>query len=271
MKEIDFKVENIGTIDFLVDISTKEIYPPLENLEVTPIKEQQVFTHENSYGYDEVIVNGINLQDKIVKPSDETQIIVADEGFSGLNQVEVEPQETKPYKPRYISFQNSQETELDQEISLLDTSLMTRFYETFYSCRRLIRLDLSNFNTNNITDMNSAFYGCTNLTSLNLSNFNTEKVTDMRSMFYGCSALTTLDLSSFHTPQLENINATFQNCRALTYLDIRNFDFAKIKYKSNTFSNVPENCEIIVKDETAKTFITTDFPTLTNVKTVAEL
>lgn len=59
MNEINFNVENIEKINLSMDVGIKEIYPPIENLEVTPTKEQQVFAHENSYGYDNVTVEPI--------------------------------------------------------------------------------------------------------------------------------------------------------------------------------------------------------------------
>ena len=56
MNEINFEIQDIKKIDLSMDVGVKEIYPPIENLEVTPTKEKQIFTHENSYGYDEVVV-----------------------------------------------------------------------------------------------------------------------------------------------------------------------------------------------------------------------
>lgn len=59
MNEINFNVEDIEQVDLSIGMGIKEIYPPIENLEVTPTKEQQVFNHENSYGYDNVVVKGV--------------------------------------------------------------------------------------------------------------------------------------------------------------------------------------------------------------------
>lgn len=126
MNEINFEIQDIEKIDLSMDVGVKEIFPPIENLEVTPTKEQQVFTHENSYGYDNVIVKKIgdeyiipvgildvdangdvdvtmfktarvgvytppNLQDKVVTPNKNTQTITSDEGYDGLNEVKVNP------------------------------------------------------------------------------------------------------------------------------------------------------------------------------------
>ena len=90
MNEINFNIEDIEKIDLSMDVGVKEIYPPIEDLEVTPKKEQQVFTHENSYGYDKVTVNAVSLQDKSITINENgTHSIVADDEYSGLNQVNV--------------------------------------------------------------------------------------------------------------------------------------------------------------------------------------
>ena len=54
MNEINFNVEDIKKIDLSMDVGIKEIYPSLENLEIIPTSEKQVFNHPNSYGYDKV-------------------------------------------------------------------------------------------------------------------------------------------------------------------------------------------------------------------------
>ena len=174
------------------------------------------------------------------------------------------------YAPRYISFYQYQGTELDYEISTIDTSNVTDMQSMFYNCSNLTFLDLSNFNTSKVTNMQSMFYNCSNLTSLDLSNFNTSNVTDMQSMFYNCKNLTSLDLSNFNTSKVTNMQSMFYNCSNLTYLDIRNFDFKKVVSYSNIFNNVPSTCEIIVKDDTAKEWIFAKRSDFTNVKTVVE-
>ena len=148
----------------------------------------------------------------------------------------------------------------------LNTSNVTNMHDMFSGCSSLTSLDLSNFNTSNVTNMHNMFSGCSSLTSLDVSSFNTLNITSMYEMFSSCSSLTTLDLSSFDTSNVTNMNYMFYNCKALQHLDISNFDFTKVTSYSNMFNNVPANCEILVKDETAKTWITSKFTNLTNVK-----
>ena len=161
------------------------------------------------------------------------------------------------------------------DVSHFNTQNVTSMNQLFSNCYKLTNLDLNNFNTHLVKDMNSMFYSCDSLTSLNLSNFITNNVTTFYQMFYSCDSLTSLNLSSFTGESLTNVNSMFSYCKNLMYLDIRNLDFANVTnysnmFGSNTYSYVPANCLIIVKDETAKTWITSKFSRLTNVKTVAE-
>ena len=122
----------------------------------------------------------------------------------------------------------------------------------------------------NVTNM-SYLYNSNRSKSIDVSGLNTSNVTNMQQMFYNCSSLTNLSLSNFNTSNVTNMQQMFYNCSRLKNLDIRNFDFSNVTSYNNIFSNVPADCLIIVKDDTAKTWITSKFTTLTNVKTVAEL
>ena len=148
------------------------------------------------------------------------------------------------YAPRYISFYQYQGTELDYEISTIDTS--------------------------NVANMSNMFTNCSNLTSLDLSIFDTNKVINMSYMFSACSSLTSLNLSSFNTSSVTNMSSMFRSCSKLTNLNISNFDFTKVISYSNIFDNVPSNCEIIVKDDTSKEWVLAIRSDFINVKTVVE-
>ena len=155
MNEINFEIQDVEKIDLSMDVGVKEIYPPIENLEVTPTKEQQVFTHENSYGYDNVTVQPIpdeyiipegllpitenttydvrkyarvsasvhpapNLQDKSITINENgTQNITFDDGYDGLNQVDVTIEvEGKEDLTEELNTYNTELTE--QEVTIND-------------------------------------------------------------------------------------------------------------------------------------------------------
>ena len=168
------------------------------------------------------------------------------------------------FAPEYVSFRNYKGSVLT--LKGLDTSNVTNMGDMFSGCSNLTSLDVSKFNTSNVTDINSMFYNCSGLTSLNVSKFNTSKVTNMDGMFYNCGSLTSLDLSNFDTSNVTDMSGMFQGCITLQHLDISSFDFTNVTSYNDMFTGVPADCEILVKDETAKTWITSKFTNLTNVK-----
>lgn len=121
-----------------------------------------------------------------------------------------------------------------------------------------------------VTDMGDMFSYSYSLTDLDLTDWNTSSARTMRQMFYGCSYLTSLNLSSFNTSKVTNMQQMFGHCSKLINLNISNFDFTKVTSYSGMFSNVPANCYILVKDATAKEWITSKFTNLTNVHYVGE-
>lgn len=177
----------------------------------------------------------------------------------------------------------------------LDTSSVTNMNSMFRTCRAMTSIPL--LNTSNVTDMSYMFNGCSQLTTV--PQLNTSKVENMTSMFDSCTSLTTVSISdvsslkntlnmfngctslgsvtfnSIDVCSPTNMGNTFNSCRVLRYIDMRNFDFSNVTSYSNMFGistqlGVPDDCEIIVADDTQKTWITSKFTRLTNVKTVAE-
>ena len=170
-------------------------------------------------------------------------------------------------------YQNCYATQID--VSGLDTSNVTNMQNMFNQCKAT-SLDLSNFDTSNVANMQSMFNNCTSLTSITLpTNFDLKDITTSVSvtfLFSGCSSLTSIDMQNFgkNGAWMDSTERMFYGCTALQHLDIRSMTFNRTTTSSSMFYNVPNGCEIIVKDNDAKTWITTNFSNLTNVKTVAE-
>lgn len=171
-----------------------------------------------------------------------------------------------------------------------DTSFLSQFI--FSENRLLETLDLSTFNTSNFINMNYMLASNSKLKSVNITGFNTsnvntaeqmfgycpfltaikglnsltfENLTNAYSMFNGDSGLTVIDLSSFAPKNSFGCNAMFAGCSSLKKLNLSSLDFSKISSSSDMFTDVPTDCEILVKDETAKSWLNTNFPTMTNV------
>lgn len=141
-------------------------------------------------------------------------------------------------------------------------------------------IDTTGMDTSNVTSMYRMFYfyGQKEYVLTNIifgSSFNTTKTTYMKEMFGNRAGLTSLDLSNWETPVLTNVQNMFAGCSGLTHLDIRKMTFDRVTTSSGMFGTnsatwIPANCEIIVKDATAKAWVLNVRSDLTNVKTVAE-
>lgn len=163
------------------------------------------------------------------------------------------------------------------DLENLKTNSVTTMQEMFNKANLLEYSfeNCPNFVTNNVTSMMSMFSNNKSITELNLSSFNTAKVSTFSMMFRYCSNLTSLDLSSFTIEKCTGTSAfqdMFNGCTALRHLDIRSMEFTDtVKPQTSTFTSVPVDCEIIVKDDTVRNIVLSVVPTLTNIKTVAEL
>ena len=162
MNNIDLKLNDIEGINFSLDVAVKKIEPPLEDLEVIPTKEQQTFNHENSYGYDNVVINPIpdeyiipdgtlpitenttydvrrfarvsasvhpapNLQDKELTINENgTHKITADDEFDGLNEVSVTVNAIEDLTEELETYNNElteQEAKISGAIELLKNKM----------------------------------------------------------------------------------------------------------------------------------------------------
>lgn len=159
------------------------------------------------------------------------------------------------------------------DVSQIDTTNFNSFQGMFSLCSNLRTVDVSHFNTESVTSLKSMFHSCAKLETIDLTNFNTNNVNDFEQMFTGCSTLTRLDLHNFTNDNVTYVKvySMFNGCSSLQFLDIRGFDFTKATSYTNMFVGVPADCEIIVKDDTARTWVLTRRNDFTNIKTVAEL
>ena len=116
-----------------------------------------------------------------------------------------------------------------------DTSNVIIMNSMFYSCEKVVKLDLSCFDTSNVTDMSNLFKWCYDLSDLNISSFNTKNVTTMSLMFYYCQSLTQIDLNNFDTINVTNMSYMFEGCSGLIDLNISSFNTSKVTDMSYMF------------------------------------
>lgn len=235
----------------------EEVYPELEDLIVIPKNEEQHFKSEK-YGYNNVTVNAINLQEKEIIPSKQNQEVVADQEYSGLSKVTVSGDdnlisenikdginifgvegnfvgETK-YNASISVEQKSQTTfnlrHYAKEIPTIDTSNITSMGSAFQDSD-IEEIPL--LNTSKVTNMENIFRNCSNLKSVPL--LDTSKVKNMGNMFFGCNSLETVPL--LNTTEVTDMQSMFRNCNKLKVIpELNTSNVTNMQYMFQTCSEL---------------------------------
>lgn len=164
-------------------------------------------------------------------------------------------------------YDNSKTRSVD--MSGWDITNITSFYYTFGGSKLTsFTLPTTHCIADNV-NAKSMFYACATATSLDLSGLYIDNLKQADYMFYNCQNATTIDIRNIKNTTQPNYQYMFNNCKKLEHLDIRGLTFTGSTITS-MMNNVPTDCEIIVKDATAKTFWSNYFSSYTNVKTAAE-
>lgn len=212
----------------------------------------------------------LNLQEKIVEPTKDTQIITYDKGYEGLRNVTVNGDEnliSKNIKSGETIFG------VNGDINVLDTSNATATAEdiskgkvAYANGEKIVGTLESNYNVRwipqqsigvrniSVIDFSNvelpekvstlSFASLTGLSQIiGLERIDTSNVTSMDNMFSGCTSLKTLNLTSFNTSKVQNMASMFHNCQALTELNLSGFDTANVTNMSNIF----DSCESLTE------------------------
>ena len=215
IKEKQKLVGNLSTKGSLSgSLSNSVIYvdPIIQEKEVTPTRNVQEITPDTGYtGLSKVTVKGY-----VPKVANKT---ITSNGFysaeeEGLDGYDIVKVETGKYAPRYVSFQQYTGTELDYEVSNLDTKNMISTSSMFSNCKALKQLNLNNFIKSNVKNISSMFSNCDVLKTIDISGWDTSNVTNIAYLFNNCSNLT-IDISKLKFGKLTNVTGLFSGCRAI--------------------------------------------------------
>lgn len=115
------------------------------------------------------------------------------------------------------------------DVSNWNVSNVNSLYKTFYGCSLLSEIKgIENLNVSNVTDANGLFYNCNSLKELDLSNWNANKITDTTEMFYNCNELQNIDLSGWNA-NIKWMRGMFERCYTLKNLNMSNIDVSNVK------------------------------------------
>lgn len=154
---------------------------------------------------------------------------------------------------------------------ITNLSDVTSFNQAFYQAKGLVKPDFSNWTfSQNTNYLQNVFEGCTNLEEISLPGLGiTHPTTRISSMFGGCTKLKKIDLSNFAPRGLLDVGYVFRGCTSLEEIDISSMTMPSSGF-TTMFTGVPDNCLILVKDQTAKDWFTTNWSNLTNVQIKSE-
>ena len=248
-----------------IKLDTIKVYPELENIEITPSKEEQTFKSQNYYGYDTVKLNKVtNSIDENIKPENikkdvsilgvtgnveeintteisinpisEEQVITPEEPYNGFSKVTVGAQSginPDEYFETIVTSSNINNFGINTLIKktpniTIDQSV-TNLQYLFQNANYLKSLNLI-IDDNRELDCYYAFYNCENLTEV--KGLEKTKITNAQNMFYDCKNL--VDIPDIDTSLCKNFNTSFCNCYAITC--VNNIDTSNATDMGNMFS-----------------------------------
>lgn len=216
MNEIEFELlDDKEEFDFSLDVGIKDVYPPLENITITPNKENQIFKSKNYYGFDEIKIEKVTaLADENIKPENikrDVEILGVKGELEVIDYWSVEKSEM--YTSTLFDFKYY----LKVLPKKLDISYTTFVYNLLEDTL-IEKADLSEWIFNSsITSLQRWFYDCTELEYVNLSCINFTNITNMYGLFYNTGRnkeeLVIEFGESFDTSNVTNMSAMFQQSK----------------------------------------------------------
>lgn len=147
--------------------------------------------------------------------------------------------EGSKYKPRYIGFYNYTGSDLDEEISSLDTSQLTSMRYLFNNCKNVTNLIINSdtFVDTNVTDMHYLFNQMWSVEKISIPTLIGEKVTDIECIFYRVGQYTTngtiIELPNFVATNASSTNNMFGDSGSrgkIQSVDLRSFNSIKMSH-----------------------------------------
>lgn len=232
-------------------------YPDLENIEITPSKEEQTFKSKDYYGYDEVKVNGVtneidsniapenikqgvnilgvtgnveevNTTEISINPTEIEQIITPDEPYNGFSKVTVGAQSginpDEYFNNSLSSLNRNGETSGGWRYivtKLPNITIPSSATSMKYFFAGFKGETLPYVDTSNITEMN---YMCQDATIRTMPVYDTSKVTNMNSIVRACMQL--VEFPQLDTSKVQDFTYAFFNCNNLITIPLLDFSSA---------------------------------------------
>ena len=255
-----------NSLNFQLKNAVIKEYPELENIEITPSKEEQTFKSKDYYGYDKVKLNKvtnsidenikpenikkdvsilgvtgnveeINTTEISINPTETEQVITPEEPYNGFSKVTVGAQSginPDEYFETTVTSSNRYNfgvnTLIKKTPNITIDQSVTNLQYLFQNAYYLKSLNLI-IDDNRELDCYSTFYNCTNLREV--KGLEKTKIINAENMFYSCYNL--VDIPDIDTSLVQSFSSAFQNCSRLT--NVNNLDTSNATDMGNMFSS----------------------------------
>lgn len=265
MSKIRLTIKDKKPIKLKLETPIIELTPPLENIIITPSKEEQTFKSNDYYGYDEIKVNAVtsnidenmkaenikkdveilgvtgilesvNVTEVRITPTSEEQTITPEEPYNGFDKVIVEAQSGVSPDEYFNTTVNS------SNVSYFGSKNMVKKIPTLEIDPYLTNMGMMFFqmseiesvpymDTSKVTNMTNMFGSCYKLVNIPL--YDTSNVTNMNGIFLECHKLK--NPPALNTSKVTNTGSMFATCIELE--EIPFYDISKSTNTSAMFNN----------------------------------
>lgn len=146
------------------------------------------------------------------------------------------------------------------DLTGLNTSNVTKMYQTFMYMTGLKTIDLSTLDLSKVTNIHSLFAYDNNLTAVTGLDKFTAPLIDIIGAFQNCSSLTSVDgISNWNVSNVTSMDSVFSGCQALKEIDISGWDTSRVttlNYFTGNSSGVSYGCKNVTKFITGENFDT---------------
>lgn len=122
------------------------------------------------------------------------------------------------------------------DLTMISPKNETSLNKLFDGNKKLVSIDVSNWDTSKVTNFAQAFYATHNLERIDVSNFNTGNGVNFFAMFDEGYKISALDVSKWNMSSAKNIDWMFCRCQSITSFDLSTWDTSNVTSAHHLFA-----------------------------------
>ena len=183
----------------------------------------------NQYIIEKILINKSSKFNKIkVESRDQLQSIIQERYYNNKSFIDLTDLDISKFNNlSYIFYALNMEV---VDISGWNTSNVITMENMFSFCDKLKNIiGIENLDVSKLEDATSMFYCCKKLVELDLTNWNPVSLQHTHEMFSGCSNLKIIEnIENWQLPNIKSVRQMFYKCAKLD-VDLSNWDLTNIK------------------------------------------